>query len=56
VWCGSTTAGTSGEEDSRGRERAAGEGTGVFYVHNIKKVASYAHAMKKFPRTCMPLT
>jgi hypothetical protein len=28
----------------------------VIYVHVIKKVVGYAHAMKKFPRTCMPRT
>jgi hypothetical protein len=29
---------------------------GVIYLHAIKKVAGYAHAMEKFLDTCMPCT
>jgi hypothetical protein len=26
----------------------------VIYLHAIKKVAGYAHAIEKFPDTCVP--
>jgi hypothetical protein len=56
---------STGDAEKMGERRLGGERrfkphvsaeARVIYIHAIKKVANYAHAMKNFPSTCMPCT